>query len=101
MSSEEHPIVFFIDDIQWMDHGSKKILSFLLSDHELTNIMFVLAYRDEEEDVIDAFLQEVRSFPNVLDIGLCNLDVDEVHSLISSIIGSRTSSTKELCKIVA
>jgi AAA ATPase domain len=55
MMSVGHPIVLFVDDIQWMDHGSKQFLSFLLSDRELTNIIFVLAYRDEEEDVIAEF----------------------------------------------
>jgi histidine kinase len=101
MSSKEHPIVLFIDDIQWMDHGSKQLLSFLMNDHELTNIMIVLAYRDEEENAIAEFLQEVRSFPNVTDIGISNLDVDAVNNLISEIVGSKTSSTEELSNVVA
>ena len=30
MSSNKHPIVLFIDDIQWMDEGSKPLIRLLL-----------------------------------------------------------------------
>jgi predicted ATPase len=101
MSSKEHPIVLFIDDIQWMDDGSRQILSFFLNDKALTNIMFVLAYRHEEQDFIHDFLQETRSLSDVLDIELQNLEANDVCSLIVNMIGSTTSSIQELGKIIA
>ena len=35
MSSARHPIVLFIDDVQWMDEGSRQLLETLLKDDEI------------------------------------------------------------------
>ena len=48
MSSERHPIVLFIDDVQWMDDGSRQLIKALLDDGELRNVLLIFAYRDEE-----------------------------------------------------
>jgi predicted ATPase len=90
----------FIDDIQWMGDGSRHFLTFLLNDQGLTNILVVLAYCDEVNRSIANFLDELGSFPNVVDVGLHNLDVEAVCQLVSEIIGCRTSSTEELSDII-
>ena len=40
----EHPMILFLDDLQWADSPSFEMLSFLLSSTRLTKIMFVCAY---------------------------------------------------------
>ena len=42
------PVIFFLDDLQWADKASLQLLSALLLDKALYNILFLLAYRPNE-----------------------------------------------------
>ena len=85
MSSARHPIVLFIDDIQWMDEGSRQLIEMILHDDEMKNVVLILAYRDEEADsVVDIF----RETNNVVEIALTNLDARTVHQMVSGLLGS-------------
>jgi predicted ATPase len=52
MTCDRHPLVLFIDDIQWMDDGSRQLIKTLLQDAELMNVVLIFAYREEEQDAI-------------------------------------------------
>lgn len=44
----ERPLVMFIDDLQWADVSSLKLIENILSDVDLSNFLFIGAYRDNE-----------------------------------------------------
>ncbi|MEH1797777.1 MAG: AAA family ATPase [Nostoc sp.] len=48
----EHPLVLFVDDLQWADSASLKLLKIILSDRSIQNLLIVAAYRDNEVDFI-------------------------------------------------
>jgi predicted ATPase len=48
VASEENPVVFFVDDIQWADISSLEILESLINDPLSRNILIICAYRDDE-----------------------------------------------------
>ncbi|WP_257459359.1 AAA family ATPase [Archangium lipolyticum] len=48
LSSEEHVLVLFLDDLQWVDPGSLQLLKSLTMDPESHHLLFIGAYRDEE-----------------------------------------------------
>lgn len=48
LASREHPLVLFIDDLQWADTSSLQLIHALLCDPESQYVMFVGAYRDAE-----------------------------------------------------
>jgi predicted ATPase/class 3 adenylate cyclase len=50
ITKNEHPLVVFIDDLQWVDSGTLKLLEYLLTDDELTHVLLIGAYRDNEVD---------------------------------------------------
>ncbi|KAI2512185.1 histidine kinase [Fragilaria crotonensis] len=101
VSCDKHPIVLFIDDIQWMDESSRKLIEVLLHDQELSSIMVILAYRDEESASVADILDEMKNNEDTLDLALDNLDTDAVLEIVSSVTGSSTSSTKELSSVIA
>ncbi|KAI2491577.1 histidine kinase [Fragilaria crotonensis] len=101
VSCDKHPIVLFLDDVQWMDEDSRKLIEVLLHDQELSNIMIILAYRNEESAIVADIFDNMESNEDRLDIALENLDTAEVFELITSIIGSSSSSTIELSSIMA
>ncbi|KAI2510539.1 hypothetical protein MHU86_3807 [Fragilaria crotonensis] len=100
VSCDKHPIVLFIDDVQWMDEDSRKLIEVLLHDQELSNIMIILAYRDEESASAADIFDEMKSNKCTLDLALQNLDTKGVFELTSSIIGSSSSSTNELSNLI-
>ncbi|KAI2505353.1 hypothetical protein MHU86_9059 [Fragilaria crotonensis] len=86
-SSEKHPIVLFIDDIQWMDEGSKQLLAMLLDYKHWQNVMLIFAYREEDANTVADSVSGHVDKDNVLDIRLENLDCAAVHQLVSSQLG--------------
>lgn len=106
MAAEAHPIVLFIDDIQWADKASRLLIGALLQDTELKNVMFILAYRDEEAAKIVDMLLEQSSTSNSehdppVEIALTSLDECAIHQIVTSILSSNTDELRDLSKLVA
>lgn len=100
MTSPKHPIVMFIDDIQWMDEGSMHLINTVLLDSDLTNVLLVFAYRDEEAKAINTLSLPDKSTNRVIDISVGSLDSTAVYHLLSSVTGSNTEETHELAALV-
>ncbi|MDB5047696.1 MAG: histidine kinase [Fibrobacteres bacterium] len=45
---KEHPLVLFLDDLQWQDLASLKLLEYLITHPDVRNLLLVGAYRDNE-----------------------------------------------------
>jgi len=50
ISSEQHPLIIFIDDLQWADSASLSLLESIMTDDEITHLLIIGAYRDNEVD---------------------------------------------------
>jgi predicted ATPase/signal transduction histidine kinase/tRNA A-37 threonylcarbamoyl transferase component Bud32 len=48
VATEEHPLVIFLDDLQWADLPSLKLIELLLTEPDLSNLLIIGAYRDNE-----------------------------------------------------
>lgn len=48
IATKEHPLVIFIDDLQWIDSGSLKLLEYIITDEDLSYILLIGAYRENE-----------------------------------------------------
>ncbi|MDX5053317.1 AAA family ATPase, partial [Streptococcus suis] len=46
----EHPLVLFLDDLQWLDAATLNLLENLLIQPGLQHLMLIGAYRDNEVD---------------------------------------------------
>ncbi|MGK5092547.1 ATP-binding sensor histidine kinase [Deltaproteobacteria bacterium TL4] len=53
----EHPLVVFLDDLQWADAASLKLMELTLTKSEAQSILFIGAYRDNEVDRTHPLLQ--------------------------------------------
>ena len=47
-SSEAHPLVIFLDDLQWADTPTLKMIELLMRDPDQSYLLFIGAYRDNE-----------------------------------------------------
>ena len=50
MAQKEHPLVVFLDDLQWIDAASLSLLKVFLTDPDLFHFLVIGAYRDNEVD---------------------------------------------------
>jgi len=47
-AAQDHPLVLFLDDLQWADMASLELLVLMLSDRSLGHFLLIGAYRDNE-----------------------------------------------------
>ncbi len=47
-TTEEHPLVVFLDDLQWADSASLKLIELLITDPDSQYLLLIGAYRDNE-----------------------------------------------------
>ncbi len=47
-ATQDHPLVIFLDDLQWIDAASLNLLQLLTNDSGTTHLLVVAAYRDNE-----------------------------------------------------
>lgn len=48
-SSKAHPLVIFLDDLQWADETSLDVIRMMVTDPDIKYILFVMVHRDIEE----------------------------------------------------
>lgn len=97
VSSDDHPLVIFIDDIQWMDVESKQLIELLLEDKDLKNVLLILAYRDEEAENVEHIIRD----REVVAIHLASLDASAVEEIVcATFAGEASDRMKELSLLV-
>ncbi len=47
-TTKEHPLVMFLDDLQWADSASLKLMQLLIGESQSSHLLLIGAYRDNE-----------------------------------------------------
>ncbi|MBF0565457.1 MAG: AAA family ATPase [Nitrospirae bacterium] len=55
-SSADHPLVLFLDDLQWADSGSEALIELIMADGDFSHLLIICAYRDNEVDALHPLL---------------------------------------------
>jgi predicted ATPase/DNA-binding CsgD family transcriptional regulator len=86
-TSSRHPLVLFLDDIQWADRASLQLLHALIEDPENQYFCVVGTYRDmewtENADIRDQWLFTEAAGYSVRTIDLDNLTMDDVQQWVA------------------
>ncbi|OCQ99690.1 serine/threonine protein kinase [Oscillatoriales cyanobacterium USR001] len=98
----EHPLVMFLDDLQWADSASLNLLKLLLQD---TGYLLVLgAYRDNEVSPVHPFIltvnEMVKTGATVNTITLRPLKESDMNCLVADTLNCELSLAKPLSKLV-
>ncbi|MGJ5631673.1 trifunctional serine/threonine-protein kinase/ATP-binding protein/sensor histidine kinase [Nostoc sp. CALU 1950] len=100
----EHPLVLFVDDLQWADSASLKLLKIILGDRNIQNFLIVGAYRDNEVDSIHPLVMTLDEIEkeggSVSKIHLGNLTSKDVNALIAEALGCSTIFSQALTNLV-
>ncbi|MBD1821580.1 AAA family ATPase [Cyanobacteria bacterium FACHB-DQ100] len=102
--SPEHPLVLFLDDLQWVDSATLKLLEVILTDAETGYLFLVGAYRDNEVSPSHSLmmtLDSLRSTSVVIhEITLAPLALADISHLIADTLHRDAISVQPLAELV-
>ncbi len=103
-ASSAHPIVVFLDDLQWADFGSLTLMKNTMTDPEIKYVFFIGSYRDNEVNAAHPLMHALSEITNEEFsphmIELAPLDVASVNHLISNFLRSSESATLQIAELV-
>ncbi|MCG8458324.1 MAG: AAA family ATPase, partial [Holophagales bacterium] len=104
VATADHPLVLFIDDLQWADSASLSLLRALATDPDSRYLLCVCAYRDNEVDPSHPFLVTVGQMEEagaeVGRITVGNLTEGDVLALVSDALQEPREAVRPLVELV-
>ncbi|HVJ88669.1 MAG TPA: AAA family ATPase, partial [Labilithrix sp.] len=99
-----HPIFLFLDDLEWTDEGSLRLLEHLLTDVGRVPLVVVCAFRDDASSVdhpMWSTLDRVRALGQPLDhIRLQPLSLDDVTELVADTLRRAETDVRGLAELL-
>ena len=90
ISSPATPVVVFLDDLQWADRSTLKLVARILSDDNLKSFLLVGCYRDDEADLVLPIVQQKQELAQFgvfcSDILLGNITQRHCNEIISDLL---------------
>ncbi|HYD79765.1 MAG TPA: AAA family ATPase [Paucimonas sp.] len=99
----EHPLVIFLDDLQWADAASLKLLALLMRSLEQPCLLLIAAYRNNEVGAahpVMMTIDEIRKDARVSTIEVQALPQSSVVELVSDTVQSRRQPAAALAQLV-
>jgi serine/threonine protein kinase len=104
IARREHPLCFFLDDLQWIDLASLDLLKALFSSPDLAQLLVVGAYRDnevhEDHPLITLIADLEKTGVNLKRMTLPKLSEADVDALISDALRRDLGEIQELARLV-
>ncbi len=100
----DHPLVLFIDDLQWADSASLSLLQVLMTDTEIHYLLCVGAFRDNEVSAGHPFITTVdemaKKGARISRMTIGNLTLHDVNHLLSDATALPADQTAALARLV-
>jgi predicted ATPase/class 3 adenylate cyclase/putative methionine-R-sulfoxide reductase with GAF domain len=100
----EHPLVLFLDDLQWVDAASLSLLKQILLAPELGHLLVIGAYRDNEVTPAHPLMLAIdeirRGGAAVTGIVLRPLDLANLRHLLADTLGTSPEDTTALAELL-
>jgi predicted ATPase/signal transduction histidine kinase len=104
LSTQEHPLVIFLDDLQWADSASLKLIQLLNSEIHADYLLIIGAYRNNEvrsEHPLMMMLNQLRKNNVIINEIILNpLNELQINHLIADTLKCADSETIPLTKLV-
>ncbi len=103
-ATAKHPLVLFIDDLQWLDAATLDLIRRLVGDPDLRHVLFVGAYRSEESDhgeMLASVLHDLRALRGrTTEIRLQSLQHDDLVRLLANTLATSPERVATLADLV-
>lgn len=102
--TKEHPLVIFLDDLQWADSATLKLIELMMTDTDSQYLFLIGAYRDNEVSPTHPLmmtLEELRNVGTTINIiTLAPLGLESISQLIADTFHSDIASVNPLAELV-
>jgi len=99
----EHPLVLFVDDLQWLDRASLDLLRNLATHDDGMHLLLIGAYRDNEvgpRHPLSKTLAAIREATVVQELRVESLDRQDIDALIADALRQRGDQIASLAEVV-
>lgn len=100
----EHPLVLFLDDLQWVDSATLKLLQVLITQANTQYLLVIAAYRDHEVCATHPLMLCLSAMENqgivINNISLSPLNLRQVNQLIADTLKTELRATQNLAELV-
>jgi predicted ATPase/signal transduction histidine kinase len=100
----EHPLVLFLDDLQWLDAATLELLKYLISEPEARYLLLVGAYRDNEVNPSHPLMLSLevirKAGASMQQVVLAPLGLDDVRRLVADSLHCERHSARPLAGLV-
>ena len=104
IASKDHPLVIFLDDLQWADNASLKFIEILLSSQEDGYLFIIGSYRDNEVDKSHPLKLAINNMTNkgvlIRELKLSPLEIKHINQLIADSVNCKLEKAKPLAELV-
>lgn len=102
--SPEHPLVIFLDDLQWVDAATLNLIRLMVADNDTQYLLMIGAYRNNEvspDHPLMITVDELQKEGSIMNfIHLDNLEVEDISNLIVDTLHSDARSVQSLAELV-
>ncbi len=100
--AHDKPLVLFLDDLQWIDLSSVKLIELFLTNDKIKYFFLIGAYRNNEDnDALTVIINKLKKEDMInKEINLSPLPSDSVVSFIGDTLHHRCDSIKDLSEII-
>lgn len=98
-----HPLVLFLDDLQWSDVPTLDLIQRLVTARDLGHLLVIGAYREHRVDVshpLRVTLDAIREARDVVELALAPLALDAVEALVADTLAADRERARGLAALV-
>lgn len=100
----EHPLVIFLDDLQWVDSATLNLIELMMTDENTQYLFLIGAYRDNEVSPTHPLMMALDGLRHkgsiIHQITLAPLELEHVIQLIAETLSSEARTVKPLAELV-
>jgi predicted ATPase/nitrogen-specific signal transduction histidine kinase len=101
---KEHPLVLFLDDLQWLDPATLDLVEHLLTRSDLQYLLLIGAYRDNEINASHPLRRTIKSIRNsearIHEIALPPLPLDDIGELVADTLRCEPERARPLAQLI-
>jgi len=100
----EHPLVLFLDDLQWLNTATLDLLEDLLTRSDVQHLMLIGAYRDNEVDALHPLVRKIEAIKNagtrIEEVRLAPLASEDLAQLMADALRCKPERAAPLAQLV-
>lgn len=103
VASAAHPLILFLDDLQWSDLASLELIERLCSDSDIGWLCFIGSYRQTEVDELHPLIetaQKIEAHRPLHKIHLAELQEQDISALLGDVFYRKPTETTALARLL-